>query len=196
MGDWRHARTARLWLDVPVDGDVDDLHAIHADPATWAHLPSGRHTTREQTLAMVARGRAQWAEHGLGYWSVRASERGSVIGRGGCAVPSGCPWWNLYYRFSPEVHGRGYATELAREAVTAARDVDPDRPVLAYLLEHNRASRRTAEKAGLGLVWRGPDLGNPDRDAVRLVLSDREPDAALAAAIRLHCEPPASRGPM
>ena len=36
-----------------------------------------------------------------------------------------------------------------------------------------------AEKAGLTLVWRGPDAGNPDPDAVRLVYADRRVDGEL-----------------
>jgi hypothetical protein len=31
-----------------------------------------------------------------------------------------------------------------------------------------------AERAGLQLVWRGPDLDNPDPDVVRLVFADRD----------------------
>ena len=68
-------------------------------------------------------------------------------------------------------------------AVDAAHDVAPERPVLAYLLEHNHASRRTAEKVGLRLVWRGPDADNPDPEAVRLVYLDRDPDDALVDAL-------------
>ena len=49
----------------------------------------------------------------------------------------------------------------------------PARPVVAYLLEHNAQSRGRAENAGLSLVWRGPDAGNPDPSAVRLVYADR-----------------------
>jgi hypothetical protein len=51
--------------------------------------------------------------------------------------------------------------------------------VIAYLLEHNAQSRGRAEKAGLMLVWRGPDAGNPDPDAVRLVYADRPVDGEL-----------------
>jgi RimJ/RimL family protein N-acetyltransferase len=72
---------------------------------------------------------------------------------------------------------------MGRAALVAAHDLAPDRPVLAYLLEHNLASRRTAEKLGMGLVWRGPDAGNPDPDAVRLVFGDREPTGSLVAVI-------------
>ena len=113
-----------------------------------------------------------------------------MIGRGGCAVPEGQPWWNLYYRFAPSVLRRGYATEMARAAIEAARATDPARPVLAHLLEHNEASRRTAERVGLRLVWRGREASDPDGSAMRLVYVDREPDAALLAAIERHCAPP------
>jgi hypothetical protein len=51
--------------------------------------------------------------------------------------------------------------------------------VIAYLLEHNRESRGRAERTGLQLVWRGPDAGNPDPDAVRLVYADRPLDDAI-----------------
>ena len=70
-----------------------------------------------------------------------------------------------------------------RGEIGAGDEVAPERPVLAFLLEHNVASRRTAEKVGLRLVWRGPDDGNPDPDAVRLVFLDREPDDLFVAEV-------------
>ena len=45
--------------------------------------------------------------------------------------------------------------------------------MIAYLLEHNAESHGRAERAGLSLVWRGPDAGNPDPGAIRLVYADR-----------------------
>ena len=190
MSDPRHVRTERLLLDITAPKDADDLYAIHADPDSWRHFPQGRHTDRAPSREMAAESERQFRDHGLGYWSVREEAGGPVVGRGGCAVPPGCPWWNLYYRLAPAVHGRGYATELARAAMAAAQEVAPERPVLAYLLEHNVASRRTAERLGLRLVWRGPDAGNEDPDAVRLVLLDREPDDALVAALAEHAMAP------
>ena len=188
--DWRSTRTERLHLDVPVAADVDDLHVIHGDPESWRHFPGGRHADRLTSEKMVADGMRQWDERGLGYWSVRETLDGPVVGRAGCAVPDALPWWNLYYRFAHGVRRRGYATEVGRAAIAAARDVNPARPVLAYLLEHNEASRRTAERLGLRLVWRGPDRGNPEPDAVRLVYLDREPDEAVASVIGEECEGP------
>lgn len=113
--------------------------------------------------------------------------RGAVIdvrADGGC----GMLWnsvWNLDYRFADDVHGRGYATELAREALRHAERVAPDLPVIAYLDEHNAASERVAQKLGMQLVHRGPDAGNPDAAAIRLVYSTQPlTDDELAAAMR------------
>ena len=184
--DWRHASTARLWLDLPTDADVDGLFAIHSDPDSWRHFPVGRHTSRQQAVEMVTQSEKQFAQHGLGYWSVRDQPGGPVVGRAGCTIPTGRMWWNLYYRFDASVHGRGYATEAALRALDAAHDVQPDRPVLAYLLEHNNASRRTAERLGMQLAWRGPDRPNPDPGAIRLVYVDREPTPELVEAIEAH----------
>jgi RimJ/RimL family protein N-acetyltransferase len=122
-----------------------------------------------------------WARDGLGYWTARLRAdlpeaglaAGSVVGTGGCAVRDGDSWWNLYYRLTLAAWGLGLAAELVTAAMEAARAVDPDRPVVAYLLEHNRQSRGRAERSGLQFLWRGPDAGNPDPDAVRLVYADR-----------------------
>jgi RimJ/RimL family protein N-acetyltransferase len=106
-----------------------------------------------------------------------------VIGTGGCALRVGTSWWNLYYRLTPAAWGRGLAAELVDAALEAAHAVAPDRPVVAYLLEHNVQSRGRAERAGLTLVWRGPDAGNPDAAAVRLVYADRPVSNDLLARI-------------
>ena len=137
---------------------------------------------------MVAAQQRAWTTDGLGYWvaRLRSGEGGAeaarppLLGTGGCARRHDAVW-NLYYRLTPPAWGHGLAAELVDAALDAARAVDPDRPVVAYLLEHNVASRVRAERAGLSLVWCGPDAGNPDPTAVRLVYADRPlPEDVLA----------------
>ena len=185
----RHRTTARLRLDAVVPEDLDEHYALMSDPGVWAHLPSGRHTSPDRTAQAIAHSVGHWDRDGLGYWTARLLvdltgtplRAGDMVGTGGCAVRAGTSWWNLYYRLTPAAWGHGLAAELVAAALDAARAVDPDLPVVASLLEHNVESRVRAERAGLTLVWRGPDAGNPDPAAVRLVYADRHlPDDVLA----------------
>ena len=185
----RHRTTARLRLDAVVPEDLDEHYALMSDPGVWAHLPSGRHTSPDRTAQAIAHSVGHWDRDGLGYWTARLLvdltgtplRAGDMVGTGGCAVRAGTSWWNLYYRLTPAAWGHGLAAELVAAALDAARAVDPDLPVVASLLEHNVESRVRAERAGLTLVWRGPDAVNPDPAAVRLVYADRHlPDDVLA----------------
>jgi RimJ/RimL family protein N-acetyltransferase len=179
--DLRHVLTPRLQLDAVVPDDLDEHVALMSDPGVWAHLPSGRHTDPAQTAAGIEHSVGHWARDGLGYWTARLRadlpgtplRAGDLVGTGGCALRVGTSWWNLYYRLTPPAWGKGLAAELVTAALDAASAVDPDRPVVACLLEHNVESRGRAERAGLAQVWRGPDAGNPDPAAVRLVYADR-----------------------
>ena len=187
----RHVTTARLRLDAVVPDDLDEHYALMSDPGVWRHLPSGRHTSPERTAEAIRHSVGHWERDGLGYWTARLLvdltgtplRAGDVVGTGGCAVRVGTTWWNLYYRLTPPAWGHGLAAELVESALDAARTVAPDRPVVASLLEHNVESRVRAERAGLSLVWRGPDAGNPDPAAVRLVYADRPLDDDVLAHV-------------
>lgn len=181
--------TARLRLSRPVPGDLDAVHAINADPRVWRHFPSLRHDDLATTETMMQRWERSWDEAGLGSWVVRLRETGEVIGNGGCtaigADAEGGALWNVGYRIAADHHGRGYATELARAGVARAREIDAERPLIAFLVEHNRASAHVAEKLGFALVHRAPDVGNPDPSVMRLVYADRPlTEAQLATALR------------
>lgn len=180
MPDDALVATDRLRLSRPLPDDLPELHALHADPRGYVHWPSGRHTSVAQTRALLDRYERSWREHGLGPWVVRGADDGRLVGMAGCGVRGGVGW-NLYYRLVPEERGRGFAQEVIAASRAAAARHRPDLPVVAYLLEHNEGSRRAAERAGLRRVWRGPDAGNPDPAAVRLVYADRELDAAVLA---------------
>ncbi len=161
-----------LRLERPTPGDAAALHTIYSDPRVWTHLPSGRHAELRQTEEMVCAWIEGWECDGLSAWMVRDAGTGELLGHIGCSVKHGA-FWNLGYRLAHEAHGRGIATRASRHAVDQAQRVRPELPVVAYLLEHNLASARVAQKVGLSLQHRGPDAGNPDPSAVRLVYADR-----------------------
>lgn len=176
--------TARLDLRRPTLEDVPALFEILSDPRVWTHLPSGRHTDPERTARSVENWIAACRTDGIGTWVVRERGADPIIGYGGVSDLGGIAW-NLGYRFAATAQGHGFATELSRHALDRAREVAPERAVIAYLLEHNTASAAVARKVGLRLVDRGPDAGNTDPEAVRLVFANRDLDAdELRAAHR------------
>ncbi|MGA0567068.1 GNAT family N-acetyltransferase [Rathayibacter sp. KR2-224] len=165
--------TARLDLMRPAERDAEELFAINQDPRVWGHFPSGRHRDIAQTRAVLSRWLESWEQVGLGPWIVRPRGSSRVIGYGGCTLMTGGAVWSLGYRLAAEEHGQGYASEVAHEAVGQATLALPGLPIVAYLLEHNTASARVAVKLGFDLAYRGPDAGNPDPTAVRLIYSSR-----------------------
>ena len=167
--------TDRLRLDRPTPSDLDALFEICSDERVWTHYPSLRHTDTERTAGMMRRWNASWDKTGLGVWTVRDRADDTVLGYGGCTYmgDGDDAVWNLGYRIAADAQGRGYATEVSRAAIVRARSTLPDVPVIAYLLAHNTASAHVAEKVGFTLVHSGPDAGNPDPTAVRLVYADR-----------------------
>lgn len=173
--------TRRLALTPLQLVDVDDVFRVFSDAATWRHLPSGRHTDREQSRRTVEDAEDSWATAGLGPWAVRVAEAsasaglpaGTFIGTGGVMMTP-VSVWNLGYRLSPESWGRGFATELAHAAVDAASAVDADRPVTARVLSNNPASGTVAVRAGLSLIWLGPSTATVESGMWGQIYSDRD----------------------
>ncbi|MBJ7453963.1 MAG: hypothetical protein JHC71_18045, partial [Blastococcus sp.] len=64
--DRRHLTTPRLHLDAVVADDLDDHVRLLSDHGTWAHLPSGRHTSAEQTMQGIRHSLGHWERDGLG----------------------------------------------------------------------------------------------------------------------------------
>ncbi|WP_189044479.1 GNAT family N-acetyltransferase [Micromonospora sonchi] len=163
--------TERLMLRKPDRRDLPRLFALYTDPQAWRPDPVSRHHTIEQTERMLDNWCTAWHRDGLGMWVAHHPD-GTFVGIGGCFVRYDVAW-NLGFRIVPRFWGRGYAQEISAAATSAAGRLRADLPVTAYVLESNERSRRTVERIGLGLVWRGADAGNPDASAVRLLYSDR-----------------------
>jgi len=179
------ASTTRLSLRPAEERDLADLHRLYSDPAVWGPDPVSRHGTPDQTAALIERNRAAWHRDGLGMWVARSTEAGTegdLVGFGGCSLRSGVAW-NLGFRLVRSYWGRGLAQEIIAAGVGAVKTVGAALPLTAYLLEGNSRSQRAIERAGLHPVWRGPDAGNPDPGAVRLLYADRELTPSLVAAL-------------
>jgi ribosomal-protein-alanine N-acetyltransferase len=147
-------RTARLHLRRVTEADIARVVSLSIDPSTHRHNPNGT-PTREEAEAFARSFVEDWDTHGLGYWVVE--HEGRDVGLAG-VKPSTIgerPCWNLYYRFTPAVHGRGLAGEATREAIIAARGHTPQWPVVARTRPGNEPAVRLALAIGLE---RRPDL--------------------------------------
>ena len=73
----------------------------------------------------------------------------------------------------PAHQGQGLATELSIAAHHAATIIDPSVAFIAWVDEHNAASRRVAER--ISLTNQGP-RADPSDGEIRLAYSDRRLD--------------------
>ncbi|WP_329565709.1 GNAT family N-acetyltransferase [Kitasatospora sp. NBC_01266] len=170
--------TERLELRAVRLDDLDPLFAINSDPEVWRHRPQGRHAEIGQTREWIERAVEGWAS-GLSYWTVRlravggaGDGTGPVIGIGGVQEQRARGHWNLYYRLAAAHWGRGYATELSRAALAAARQHTPQLPVFAWIHPQNPGSLAVAGR--LGLVDHGLRQDPIYRDTLHL-FADRPP---------------------
>lgn len=150
--DWTPVTTARLVLRRPEGPDEPAAVRLHTDPRTNVHHPAPSTITRASSARIFHEIGLHWYRHGFGVWAVSTAEDPqTLIGFTGLThrMVSGRPALNLYYRYTPEVWGRGYATEGAREAVSHAERFLPGVPVVAYTTADNIGSQHTALAAGL-----------------------------------------------
>ncbi len=144
-------RTPRLILRRPAVIDVDRVFAIHGNPLTYLHQPSGRMASPDQASSLLTAWVGHWEAHGFGYASVQPRDGDAVMGFAGAKHQTilGQPILNLYYRFDPGAWGHGYATEAVLAVVSWLRSNCSELPVVARVATNNPASIRVAQGVGL-----------------------------------------------
>lgn len=181
MSTARRWLTQRLVLSAVSAEDVDALHELYADPRGWEHAPAGRHEDRRQTEEVVRAAVEQWEREGLAYWVAREQATGRLVGTGGARRDADGAW-NLYWHVHADARGRGYALELGRAALEAARARDPEAPVVARIRSEHLASRRVAERLGLVAAAERRDADGVVRIAY-LLPDGRSPAERQSAAV-------------
>lgn len=168
----RRIRTSRLVLDVPDREDAAEIFAIVGDHRAVAHNPSDYVSDLEEATELIERWLRHWSAHEYGYWCVRESQTGRIVGYCGTKRMQihGMPARNLIARFHPDVWGSGYATEAVKAALERAGAHADDGPVVARVRPENLASRNVALKLGLR---RDPDMDECGPDGIDEVFSDR-----------------------
>lgn len=144
--------TERMLLRRFVPGDLDDLFALYEDPEVAQYIPDAP-TTREEASREL-----EWHRNGppghpeLGLWATIQKDTGRFIGRSGLL-----PWTidgreevEVAFLFEKSAWGQGLGTEAGRGILRYARE-QLGLTRLVCLVEHgNDASKRVAEKIGMG----------------------------------------------
>ncbi|WP_377320977.1 GNAT family N-acetyltransferase [Pimelobacter simplex] len=171
------AATPRLRITTWLASDVDDLAALHGDPAVMAHLSPGRPETREEVQARLDAYRREQVTPGWTKWRVE-DRSGRMVGRAGFGAHGAGR--ELGYTLGRDVWGRGLASELAAELVAwhHAHPLPEPAALLAFATPDNAASRRVLEKAGFRCTGIAPYHGwaharyelaaDPERDPASL----------------------------
>jgi [ribosomal protein S5]-alanine N-acetyltransferase len=145
-----HVATARLVGRRPEPGDADAYVRFYGDPRTPEAVWPADLRTPEQARAALAESIEHWERWGFGVWTV-ALPGGDVIGHAGVqhTTIGGRPEVELLWFIHPDHWNRGYATEMAREAVRAAFGVLELDDVVSFTVDGNGASRAVMEKLGM-----------------------------------------------
>lgn len=145
--------TDRLILRETRLEDFEPSVTLWSDETVVRHI-SGVPSSRSDSWGRLIRLPGLWALLGYGYWSVIERESGRFVGQAGLAdfkremTPSieGVP--EAGYVFSPDCHGKGYATEAMTAILGWADEVLQAEQTCAIINPDNHASIRVAQKLG------------------------------------------------
>ena len=143
--------TERLRGRAPEPGDLPDYVRIFTDRRVEEDLWPADLRTPDQVASILKASIEHWDRWGFGPWTVieRGSER--IVGRVGLEHTSKIehPEVELAWFIDPGAWGRGYATEMAQEAVRAAFTELGLDSLISYTTTDNAASQAVMRKLGM-----------------------------------------------
>jgi len=145
--------TERLALRGHRLDDFDDCAAMWADPVVTRHI-GGKPFSKEDVWKRVLGYAGHWSLMGFGYWVIREKASGRFVGEVGFAdfkrqiEPSleGVP--EIGWALATWAHGKGFATEAVRAALTWSETHFESRRTVCLINPDNLASIRVAGKCG------------------------------------------------
>lgn len=158
----------RLIFGQPAKEDFKRFYEINADPGTNLFNPKGAMNleTAEKVFSEMME---HWKMKGFGTWSIREKENpGFVIGFGGLSdrLYGEETKLNLGYRFDKKYWGKGYATELAQNAIAFGLIELNKKEIFAIVRPKHLASIKVLEKCKMKLVGELNDVENDDNSLV------------------------------
>lgn len=150
--------TGRLILRGWREEDWTALAELYADEANTRFI-GGPVSTTYGAWQQLARRLGHWALRGFGMFAVEDKATGALAGYCGPNEPAGWPDKEIGWGLLPAFHGRGYATEAAREALRFAYAELGWTSAVSLVARENLPSRRVAERLGARIDGTAPIAG-------------------------------------
>ena len=143
--------TERLAGRRPERADLPDWVRIFGDPRVEEELWPLELRTPDRVAEILKSSIEHWDRWGFGTWTVLERPGGRIVGRVGLQHTTilGRPDVELAWFIDPDDWGRGYATEMAEEAVRAAFTTLGLDSVVAFTVNDNEASQAVMRKLGM-----------------------------------------------
>jgi RimJ/RimL family protein N-acetyltransferase len=150
IGSVDEVRTARLVGRRPEPRDADAYVRFYGDPRTPEEVWPAALRTPDRARATLEELIEHWHRWGFGVWTVALPD-GEVIGHAGVqhTTIEDRDEVEVLWFIHPDHWNRGYATEMAREAVRVAFDELEMPDVVSFTVRDNAASRAVIEKLGM-----------------------------------------------
>ncbi|MGF1647002.1 MAG: GNAT family N-acetyltransferase [Kineosporiaceae bacterium] len=123
----------------------EGVAAFFADPVSATY---GGPCDRADAWRKFATYLGHWVIRGYGPWAVETRAAGEFVGIVGPWYPEGWPEPEITWALLPAQHGRGYATEAAGAALSAAYDVFGWTTATSVIASGNTPSIAVAERLG------------------------------------------------
>jgi RimJ/RimL family protein N-acetyltransferase len=158
--------TDRLRLRAHGANDLADALAMRCDPIVTRFI-GATSSTEQQAWSRITSYTGHWALCGFGYWAIEEKASGKFIGELGFAdfkrdissdmrdVPE------MGWALASEFHGRGYATEAVRAAISWGDEFLASKRTVCMIETANLASIGVATKCGFSEFKQTEFLGEP-----------------------------------
>jgi ribosomal-protein-alanine N-acetyltransferase len=144
-------RTERLLMRRWRESDRERFAALNADPRVMEHFPAT--LDRAASDAFVERIEAGFQAHGFGLWALERLDTGEFIGFTGLSVARFqahfTPAVEVGWRLCRQAWGHGFATEAARQALTAGFEEFGLEEIVSFTATGNAASRAVMHRLGM-----------------------------------------------
>lgn len=150
--------TVRLRLQPFTNEDIDTLHRMWIEPSMRKYLWDDAIIPRETAIEVVQCSLNSFAEHGIGYWTIRFKGESGLIGFCGLRhfheADTGNEEVEVMYSINHELCGQGLATEAAQAMLKYGFEQVGLKRVYAGADPPNEVSFHVMERIGMAFSHR------------------------------------------